>query len=427
MTGGVGEAAATHTGIGPSDKPERDLALVVRNVEKQFKIPHDRAPTLKHRLLGRRSRGYDLLHALDDVSVDVRQGDFFGIVGRNGSGKSTLLKCIAGIYMPDSGEIAVRGQLSTFIELGVGFNPELTARDNVVLNATLLGLPAARARERFDEIIAFAELENFVDLKLKNYSSGMHVRLAFAVAMHVSADVFLIDEVLAVGDAAFQQKCLDTFNRMRDEGRTVVLVTHDMSMVERLCNRAVMLEAGRVVSSGAPAAVAHDYIQLNFDHTSTLTSGESERWGDGAAQILDAWLADEARERTQQAAQGQWVSLNLRVRFERAMQEPIFGFTLVDERGAVAFQTNSEWDRVSTERFAAGEEAEFEVRFANHLEEGRYHISPAVAHAGGLQVADRRERFTSFLVTAERRTGGHVNLPHESIVTRQEVRLEVRK
>ena len=204
----------------------------------------------------------------------------FGIVGRNGSGKSTLLKCLAGIYGVDegrgAGELEVRGRLSPFIELGVGFNPELTAYDNVIINAIMLGLTAKEARRRFDEIIAFAELEEFLDLRLKNYSSGMYVRLAFSVAVQVDADVLLIDEVLAVGDSSFQQKCFDRFHRLRAEGKTIVFVTHDMTAVTRFCNRAMLMERGRVVCNGDPDGVAREYHELNFGRAPEA-AGEGQR------------------------------------------------------------------------------------------------------------------------------------------------------
>ena len=199
-------------------------AVRIDAVHKRFRLPHQRYSTLKERALHPfASRTYDELHAVNDVSVDIAPGEFFGIVGRNGSGKSTLLKILAGIYVADEGEVAVTGRLSPFIELGVGFNPELTARENVMINGIMLGLTRKQARERFDEIIAFAELEDFVDLKLKNYSSGMSVRLGFAVAIQVDADILLVDEVLAVGDAAFQQKCFEQFQALKDAGRTIVL------------------------------------------------------------------------------------------------------------------------------------------------------------------------------------------------------------
>src|SRR6188768_3622738 len=194
-------------------------AVSVEHISKGFRLPHHKYSTLKERALHPfATRTYDTLHALNDVTFEVKEGEFFGVVGRNGSGKSTLLKCVAGIYSIDSGTVALRGRLSPFIELGVGFNAELTARDNVIINAIMLGLTRKEARERFDEIIAFAELEEFLDLKLKNYSSGMSVRLAFSVAIQVDADVLLVDEVLAVGDAAFQQKCFEQFELMKDAG-----------------------------------------------------------------------------------------------------------------------------------------------------------------------------------------------------------------
>ena len=220
-------------------------AILVQGVSKRFRIPGERVMTLKERALHPLRRiPWQELTAVDDVSFSVPAGEFFAVVGRNGSGKSTLLKCLAGIYAVDSGQMFVRGRMSTFIELGVGFNMELPARENVIINGTMLGLSPREARRRLDQVLEFAELEQFADLRLKNYSSGMLVRLAFAVMIQVDADVLLIDEVLAVGDAAFQQKCYDEFARLRREGRTMVLVTHDMAAVERFCDRALLLEQG---------------------------------------------------------------------------------------------------------------------------------------------------------------------------------------
>src|SRR4051794_12489997 len=246
-------------------EPPDDISVAVHGVSKTFRLPHEQVHTLKERAVHPfRKREIEELRALQDVSVDIKSGEFFGIVGRNGSGKTTLMKCLAGIYRTDAGEIWLRGRMAPFIELGVGFNPDLTARDNVLINAIMLGLSPAQARERYDDIIAFAELEEFVDLKLKNYSSGMQVRLAFAVMVHVDADVLLIDEVLAVGDAAFQQKCYDALNRAHAGGQTILLVTHDMDAVQRFCDRALLLERGRQVAVGDAAALTRQYLQLNF-------------------------------------------------------------------------------------------------------------------------------------------------------------------
>ncbi|MEA2368914.1 MAG: type transport system ATP-binding protein, partial [Thermoleophilaceae bacterium] len=273
-------------------------AVVVDGVSKTFSIPREQVHTLKERALHplRRS-GHDRFEALKNVSFAVPHGEFFGIVGRNGSGKSTLLKCMAGIYGVDSGGIYINGRVSTFIELGVGFNPDLAARDNVAINGIMLGLSPRDARERFERVIEFAELEEFVDLKLKNYSSGMHVRLAFSVMIQVDADILLIDEVLAVGDASFQQKCFDVFNRLRDEGKTILFVTHDMSSVRRFCHRAMLIERGEVRMIGDPSDVGSAYVDMNFETTAAQTTAEGERYGDGTGEIVEAWWEDEGGER----------------------------------------------------------------------------------------------------------------------------------
>ena len=205
---------------------------------------------------------YEVQLALRDVDFEVRRGEFFGIVGRNGSGKSTLLRCIAGIYVPDAGTVAVEGRLASFIELGVGFNPELAARENAVQSAVLFGLTPSEAEARFEEMLAFAELERFVDQKLKNYSSGMAARLAFAVTVHVDADVLLFDEVLAVGDAAFRHKCLAHFDRLRASGKTIVFVTHDTGTIAKYCDRALLLHDGRALGVGPAEEIVTEYEAL---------------------------------------------------------------------------------------------------------------------------------------------------------------------
>jgi ABC-type polysaccharide/polyol phosphate transport system ATPase subunit len=240
-------------------------SVVVDDVSKTFHIPHEQMHTLKERALHPfRNRDYDSMHALHNVSFAVPRGSFFALAGRNGSGKSTMLKCLAGIYGVNKGRIYVDGRMSTFIELGVGFNPDLAARDNVLLNAAMLGLSRKEARNRFDSIIDFAELHEFVDLKVKNYSSGMMVRLAFSVMIQVDADILLIDEVLAVGDAAFQKKCEDEFERIKKSNATVIFVTHEMKAMRTFCDEGVLLERGHIVESGDIEKVCDKYMELNF-------------------------------------------------------------------------------------------------------------------------------------------------------------------
>jgi ABC-type polysaccharide/polyol phosphate transport system ATPase subunit len=235
-------------------------AIEVVGVSKRFRLPHEERTTLKEHFLHPFHRvTYETQRALDDVTFAVELGEFFGIIGPNGSGKSTLLKILAGIYRADDGTVRIEGLLSPFIELGVGFNMELNARDNVRINGTLLGLSRRELEERFDEVIAFAELERFVDQKLKNYSSGMLLRLAYSIAIQVDFEILLLDEVLAVGDQAFQEKCFDTFDRFREEGKTIVYVSHDLPTVSRVCDRALLLRRGVVEAIGPAPDVVDRY------------------------------------------------------------------------------------------------------------------------------------------------------------------------
>jgi ABC-type polysaccharide/polyol phosphate transport system ATPase subunit len=236
--------------------------IEVVDVNKTFRIPHEQRTYLREYFLHPfRGVTYERNEALRGVSFDVEQGEFFGVIGPNGSGKSTLLRILAGIYMPDSGRVSVQGLLSPFIELGVGFNDELTGRDNVRINGTLAGLTKSELDDRFDEIIAFAELERFVDQKLKNYSSGMLVRLAYSIAIQIPFDVLLLDEVLAVGDEAFQEKCFATFERFKREGKTIVFVSHALGLVEQFCDRVMLLQAGMAEIVGPPSDVVDLYRQ----------------------------------------------------------------------------------------------------------------------------------------------------------------------
>lgn len=252
-------------------------AIVVESLSKSFRLPHEQHSGLKQLLLGlsrgKINRGYEEQEVLKDVSFSIEKGDFFGIVGRNGSGKSTLLKLLAGIYAPDRGHVQVNGSLTPFIELGVGFNFELTGRENVFLNGALLGFSKEEMLAMYDDIVEFAELGNFMDQKLKNYSSGMQVRLAFSIAIKAQSDILLLDEVLAVGDEDFQRKCNEYFQSIKNEGKTVVIVTHDMNAVRRYCNKAVLIEKGKIKTIGSPEEVASQYSLDNLTGIDGQSSG----------------------------------------------------------------------------------------------------------------------------------------------------------
>lgn len=242
-----------------------NLAIKVENVSKTFRLPHEKNNSIKSAVVNfyRSRRTYEKQEALKDISFEVKKGEFFGIVGRNGSGKSTLLKILAGIYSPSRGNVQVNGKLTPFIELGVGFNPELTGRENVYMNGALLGFNRKEMQKMYKGIVDFAELERFMDQKLKNYSSGMQVRLAFSIAIRVKSDILVLDEVLAVGDEAFQQKCIDVFEKYKAQKQTIVLVTHDMEIVRRFCSRAMLINDGEMVSIGEPREVAQQYTKFN--------------------------------------------------------------------------------------------------------------------------------------------------------------------
>jgi ABC-type polysaccharide/polyol phosphate transport system ATPase subunit len=401
----------------PSAAGESAQAISIEHLSKAFHLPHQRYHTLKERALHPfRSSTFDLLQAVDDVSVEIARGEFFGIVGRNGSGKSTLLKCLAGIYRIDEGELTVYGRLSPFIELGVGFNMDLTARDNVMINAIMLGLSRKEARERFDHIIAFAELEGFLDLKLKNYSSGMLVRLAFSVAIQVDAEILLIDEVLAVGDAGFQQKCFDEFERLKRSDRTIVFVTHDMSAVERFCDRAMLLERGKMVEIGDPARVARSYREINFGRLVHEPEGGGVTHAPTAApaQITSAWFEDVDGERIISAAHGDVCFACFEVEFHEPLSDPIFGFTVRNDAGATIFATTTALTSVQTGEFSSGQTTVVRMRFENWLTASRYALSPSVARSGtGEDVLDVQEDMATLLVHGWHFTGGVTNLPHE--------------
>ena len=257
---------------------DKQIAVKVDHVSKYFKLPTEATNSLRTAMVNRFKgiKGYKEQHVLKDISFEVEKGDFFGILGRNGSGKSTLLKIISEIYVPEKGSVTIDGKLVSFIELGVGFNPELTGRENVYMNGAMLGFSTAEIDAMYDDIVDFAELHDFMNQKLKNYSSGMQVRLAFSVAIKAQGDILILDEVLAVGDEAFQRKCNDYFQERKKSGKTTILVTHDMGAVKKYCNKAVLIENGLVKAIGDPFDVSDQYSFDNLESSSHPNGNEDE-------------------------------------------------------------------------------------------------------------------------------------------------------
>jgi ABC-2 type transport system ATP-binding protein len=356
------------------------VVIEARGVSKTFRIPDRRIDSFKERAtqpFARRT--YRELHALRDMSFDVHDGEFFGIVGRNGSGKSTLLKIMASIYRADAGRIRMAGRLAPFIELGVGFNPELTSRENVTLNAVLMGLSRQQARRKLDAVLDFAELRDFADLKLKNYSSGMMVRLAFAVMVEADADVMLIDEVLAVGDAAFAQKCMDVFRARREAGKTVVLVTHDMATVQSFCDRAMLIHDGETRYLGDPEEAALRYFRLNFGGGEAPS--EHGAVPDVNARLIDAWLENRYGERIENVEQGEPIGFNVIVEARHDLVRPVFGFHFLTADGLTVFGFTRTLQLAEGEPdvLRAGQRVRITGTIENRLNPGRYYVSSLIS------------------------------------------------
>jgi ABC-2 type transport system ATP-binding protein len=405
----------------------RYASLDVECLSKTFLIPRHHVMTLKERALHPFRRvPVSELHALREVSFQALDGEFLGIVGRNGSGKSTLLKCMAGIYAIDSGEIRLAGRVVPFIELGVGFNTEMTALDNVVINGVMMGLSPREARRRFDEVIEFAELGDFVDLKLKNYSSGMQVRLAFALMVQADADILLIDEVLAVGDAAFQQKCMDVFYDLREQGKTIVLVTHDMTMVERFCHRAMLLHEGALIEVGDPDVVARRYLELNFSRPQTEAEDGGPALVAEGATIEDVFLEGPGGNRLDALGQDEPMAICATIAVHRRITDPEIGVTVHDEDGIIAFGTTSRELRRREEPLGAGELVRVRIRLDNPLRPGRWFIDCGV-HDGASEIVAFRWRAASFIVHGSRPQAGLVSVEHSFELERDSAPAEVRR
>jgi ABC-type polysaccharide/polyol phosphate transport system ATPase subunit len=395
--------------------PETPLAIEARDLKKSFRIPINRVDSLKERVVHPfSSNEVRELKALDGISFDIRQGEFFGIVGRNGSGKSTLLKLLASIYRADAGTIRMAGRLAPFIELGVGFNEDLTARENVLLNGVMMGLTPKETRDRLDAVIEFAELEEFVELKLKNYSSGMLVRLAFSVMLQADADVLLIDEVLAVGDAAFQQKCADAFHEMKLAGKTIILVTHEMTTVEEYCHRAMLIDGGRVQHLGDPGEVGRHYLQLNFERGSPDDQAAAQ--GAGAeVRLLDAWIEDMAGVRLTNVEHG--TRFRLRADLEATRDQPGLGagFSIANANGVGVFDFGVPIEKPDgSSDLIEGERIQVSAEVENLLNPGRYFVHCGINRAHGAGVALYVNSAVDFVVFGgDAHSRGIVSLSHE--------------
>jgi ABC-2 type transport system ATP-binding protein len=378
---------------------DTDIAIKVEGVYKEFHLPHEKAGSVKNiftNLMGyiRKRRTFETQHALRDVSFEIKKGEFFGIVGRNGSGKSTLLKMLAGIYQPTKGSLRVEGKLVPFIELGVGFNPELTGRENIFLNGALMGFSQKEVQAMYEEIVEFAELERFMDQKLKNYSSGMQVRLAFSLAIRAETDILLIDEVLAVGDADFQKKCFKYFKNLKQQNKTVVFVSHDMHAVEEYCDRAILIEESKVVVRGSSREVAASYTRmfLEQDNGHGELKNKKKRWGNNAIKyehvsVVPKKLDDSGHFKISTVA-----------KVYADIEEGVFGFSVRGEDDKRLLGTNNKLKKKRLVNLKKGDRINIEWQTPNILNTGNYVIDVAIQNEDYSEVYDWWEDAAQILV-----------------------------
>ena len=378
----------------------------ISKLTKSFKIPLEASSGVKQQLINilKGRKGYRVFTPLKDISFTINEGDFFGIVGRNGSGKSTLLKTIAGIYTPNSGNVKVHGSLVPFIELGVGFNPELTGRENIFLNGALLGFSHEEMESMYSAIVEFAELEDFMEERLKNYSSGMQVRLAFSIAIRAHADILLLDEVLAVGDEAFQKKCYSYFDKLKREKRTVILVTHDMAAVERFCTKAAFIEDGHVKMIGKPYRIAAAYSRSNsqnYDQTTGL-NGDNE----GAVPFKIVLRGTDGKEKTMYDFEE---TMTVDLSWQQKGVKHV-GVAIFRENGEYVYGPNTYQEKTSAIK---DQSARYTVKL--NLNEGRYFIKAGLMGANDTKVIAFIEEGPFFSVQRDYghgRWGGVTKLDH---------------
>jgi ABC-type polysaccharide/polyol phosphate transport system ATPase subunit len=389
----------------------------VSHLRKRFRLPLDKSTTLKYRVTHWRSASrYRDLTALRDISFEIPPGQFLGIAGPNGCGKSTLLKILCRIYEADGGYARINGEFSAFLELGVGFNPELTARENIFLGGAMLGLTRAQLRDKVDEVFEFAELEDFAEQKLKNFSSGMQVRLAFSVAILAQTDLLVMDEVLAVGDASFQEKCFDTFSRYKREGKTIVLVSHDLGSLEEYCDRVILLNRGEMIADGPAVEVTSTYHRMIAEHAlaaerdtpTGLDRGDPSQWGSRAIEFASVSLIDANGERSHRFDTGGPMTLEMQILVHRDVGEFVCGMAIRRADGLLLSGSNTFMDHVKLSSYLPGRM--ISVRYTIDslpLLVGGYIVQVALEDVTGSHSYDHADHAANFHINA---MGSHVGM-----------------
>ena len=371
-------------------------AVIVDDVSKQYRLYHERNQSLKAALMRRARVKYEEFWALRDVSLDVPEGTTFALIGENGSGKSTLLKCMAHILRPEKGRIQTFGKISALLELGAGFHPELTGRENIFLNGSILGMSKKQLNQRFDEIVGFAGLEHFIDTPVKNYSSGMYVRLGFSVAINVDPEILLIDEVLAVGDAEFQRKCLEKFDDFRAAGKTIVIVSHALESVRNLCDTAAWLEHGQMRRIGNASEVIDDYLtESHADRAADGTHGA--RWGTGEARVEKMEVLDVSGEPVKRVCTGDTVIFRFHYKSDALIPKPVWGMALFTLDGVWVTGPSTREVGLFPDQLEPGAEGYVDLRVERLLLlPGTYDVSASLFNITGATVYDMRHRALRF-------------------------------
>jgi ABC-2 type transport system ATP-binding protein len=388
-----------------------DTKVVVRvdSLSKDFKLPSENMRSVKSiftNFKSFRNNSYKTQHALKNISFEVRQGEFFGIVGRNGSGKSTLLKLIAGIYQPSKGSVTTIGRIVPFIELGVGFNPELSGKDNVYLNGAMLGFDNKFIDAKYKDIVEFAELERFMEQKLRNYSSGMQVRLAFSVATILAeSDVLLLDEVLAVGDADFQRKCFDYFRQLKKMKKTVIFISHDMDAIREYCDRAILIDNSKIRFQGTPDEVATYYKQLfSEDYQESDSNQPQKRWGEKKVEFISVEL-----DKKQIQPEDKTINIVCEVEGKEEVENVIFGFSITDSTGLNLFGTNTSIKLKKSVSMKKGAKNKIIWEIPNIFNEGNFYVNVACIDSSGTTTFDWWDEAERFRVSTNEKTPYPVN------------------
>ncbi|MEA3254868.1 MAG: ABC transporter ATP-binding protein [Candidatus Altiarchaeota archaeon] len=379
--------------------------IKLENVGKRYRICHER-DMLVNKINPFRRGCYEDFWALRDINLEVREGETLGIIGVNGSGKSTLLTILLGITKPTEGSVEVNGRVAGLLELGAGFHPELTGRENIYINASILGLSRREIDERFDDIVDFAGIREFIDVPVKTYSSGMYVRLGFSVAVHVDPDILIIDEVLAVGDLAFQEKCLEKMNEFKEKGKTIVIVSHNSNIITDICGRALLIANGRLIEDGAVDCVVKTYTG------SVIDQGEIKhyRYGTLGAEIISAELLDTDMENTSVINSGKETTIRVKIKFNEDVNNPIFGFIIKDRQRVQVYATNTLWRGTHLGDFKKDDEIIIDSNQKMPLINGIYSITIALAYSDAKRFYDCQENIVSFEIQGDSISEGIVDL-----------------